>query len=180
MPAMPDHMVVGRGNCAGPVPGGYLLFNYGPRNLAASLNPGATEAGAVVILAFPVPCDMRLERIFWNFRQTSGTANTVQFYVNSTPVVSGATKLSSFTNPFDFDYIGTSWLAPSGETIQASGGTLSTAAGARDLTQGQYILMAVTTDANTDGTTGNNMDDLTVSFLGVAMSHFVKTSTEND
>ena len=170
---MPGHMVVGRGNGAGPCTGGYLEWNFGPFNLAASQT-------AAVKLAFAAPCDLRLQRITWNFRQVAaGAVDTVAFWKNSTPVVSGATSLTSGSPPFDLDYLATSWSAPAGETTASSGTTLNTAAGARDISQGQYILMSYTTDANVDGTTSNNVDDMCVSFLFTMAGH-VATDAERD
>jgi hypothetical protein len=161
-------MAIGRGNCAGPITGGYLMFNAGPLSVAASTT-------SKVVCAFPVPCAFRLERIGWNWRSASGaTADTIDLFKNTTPVVSGGTRLHSGASPMDLDYITSSWVAPAGETIQTSGLTLSTVAGVRDVAQNQYLLASITTDATAGG-----LLDFNIYFLGVMMSQAI-TASIND
>lgn len=141
MPALPGHMVVGRGSFSGPVIGNYVTIPFGPKSLAA----GGTGTD-VPFFGFIAPCDMRIERISWNCRTASLANVSLQFYKDPTDfdASSGATAL--LTAAIDLD--ASSGANGSSYAEAAAGGATTLVAAARNISKGDRVFAGYTYDVN--------------------------------
>lgn len=167
MPALPGHMVVGRGNAAGPVIGGYLNWTWGPKTITA----GGTATDEMWF-GFIAPCDMRLEQISWGTRTTVTANVSFQCYKHPSAFqASGATAL--LTAAIDLD--ASAGANKSGYARAETGGatTLVNTSAARDIAKGDYVMVGGTYDAT------GAISDFHVEFMTFVTGHVNADSSKD-
>lgn len=139
MPALPGHMVVGRGNVPGPVIGGYVPFTFGSKNLTA----GGTATDEVWF-GFIAPCDMRLQQISWGTGQAV-TANVTMGAYKHASAFQAAGGTALLTAQIDLD--ASAGANKSGFARAESGGATTLVNAARNISKGDRVMAAFSYDA---------------------------------
>lgn len=165
MPALPGHMVVGRGNVSGPVIGGYVPLCFGPRSLTAG-GTGTDE----IWFGFIAPCDMRLQQISWG-TGAAVTANvSMQCYKHASAFqASGATAL--LTAAIDLD--ASAGANKSGFARGESGGATTLVSAARNISKGDFVMAGFTYDAT------GALTNFHVEFIAQITGH-INVNSDND
>lgn len=134
----------------GPASGGYLVFSFGPTDLASGVTTGQR------FLGFIAPCALRVVAVGFNNRVPSTTATAI-LYHNTTMVIAGATIVMPSTSIV---------------TPAVVEGTALTSAG-RDIAKGRFVFLDPLTPS---GATS----DFTCQVTAICVDHVVAAGPSGD
>jgi len=162
MPALPEHLMIGRSNTSGPRIGAYLVVSLGPYTVGTT---ASTDT-----FSFVAPCDLRLQRIQWGTYATAVADVDADWYKNTAGVVDNtdgsSVQLNTAIVSMDTD--------ESGYIEAAAGGSTTLVEAARNIAKGDVVFCDIQGDA-----VDSALADLNMQYIFVTTG-FVNANAAND